>query len=67
MVRGRVLVGPGAPASQIIRALALRGAAALEEDHESERRARDFMLSVAEGSSPLDLEHLRTVRDRAWR
>lgn len=28
---------------------------------------RTFLISVAEGNSGLDLERLRTVRDRAWR
>lgn len=27
----------------------------------------DFLISVADGDSGLDLESLRTVRDRAWR
>jgi hypothetical protein len=31
------------------------------------RRARDFLISVADGTSGLDLKRLRTVRDRAWR
>lgn len=65
--RGRALAGPGAPASQVVRALALRGAAALDADREAEHKAREFLVSVAEGSSGLDLERLRTVRDRAWR
>lgn len=30
-------------------------------------RGRDFLLSVAHGSSGLHLDRLRTVRDRAWR
>jgi hypothetical protein len=30
-------------------------------------RARDFLISVARGTSGLDLTSLRTVRDRAWR
>lgn len=66
VVRGRELVGPGAPASQVIRALALRGAAALDADCEADERAREFLVAVAEGTSGLDLERLRTVRDRAW-
>lgn len=64
--RGRQLVGAGAPASQVVRALALRGAQALSEDHEAEQRTRQFMASVAEGNSGIDLESLLTVRDRAW-
>ncbi len=47
--------------------LAVRGAAALEQDRQAEQRARDFLLEVADGASGLDLESLRTVRDRAWR
>jgi hypothetical protein len=31
------------------------------------RRARNFLISVADGTSGLDLGSLRTVRDRAWR
>lgn len=64
--RGHQLVGADAPASQVVRALALRGAQALSEDHEAEQRARQFMASVAEGNSGIDLESLLTVRDRAW-
>jgi hypothetical protein len=30
-------------------------------------RGRDFLVSVARGASGLDLDRLRTVRDRAWR
>jgi hypothetical protein len=30
------------------------------------RRARDFLVSVAHGTSGLDPVSLRTVRDRAW-
>ncbi|MCL2770394.1 MAG: hypothetical protein FWD42_09855 [Solirubrobacterales bacterium] len=47
--------------------LAVRGAVALEHDREAERRAREFLVSVADGTSGLDLERLREVRDRAWR
>jgi hypothetical protein len=65
--RGRKIVGAREPASQIVRALALRGAAALEEDREAADRARDFLIAVAEGSAGLDLERLRTARERAWR
>ncbi len=65
--RGRSLVGTGAPASQVLRALALRGAAALDADDEAEAKARDFLVSVAEGTSGLDLQGLRSVRERAWR
>jgi hypothetical protein len=51
----------------VVHALAVRGAAALDRDREAAERAREFLLSVAEGSSGLDLERLRSVRDRAWR
>jgi hypothetical protein len=67
IARGRDLTGPTAPASQVVRALALRGAAALEADREAAARARAFLISVAEGSSGLDLAGLRDVRERAWR
>jgi hypothetical protein len=64
---GRDHVGPGAPASQVVRALALRGAAALRDDEDAARRSADFLVAVAEGRSGLDLEVLRTARERAWR
>lgn len=67
ITRARAVLGPSAPSSQVVHALAVRGAAALERDRQAEERARDFLLSVADGSSGLDLESLRTVRDRAWR
>jgi hypothetical protein len=67
IVRARVLLGPDTPSSQLIHDLAVRGAVALEEDHGAQDRARAFLISVAEGASGLDLEALRTVRDRAWR
>ncbi len=34
---------------------------------EDERCAREFLIGVADGVSGLDLERLRSVRDRAWR
>lgn len=64
--RGRRLAGPGAPSSQVVRALVLRGAEALVEDDRAAERARDFLLDVADGRSGLDLEGLLDVRDRAW-
>lgn len=64
--RGRSLVGPRAPASKVVRALALRGAAALDEDREAAERARRFLHDVADGRAGLDPEALATVRDRAW-
>lgn len=65
--RGRRIIGDDAPASQVLRTLALRGADALEADAGAERAAHDFLVSVADGSSGLDLARLRTARDRAWR
>jgi len=67
LARARALLGPDTPSSQVIHDLAVRGAAALEEDHDAQERARNFLVSVADGTSGLDLEALRTVRDRAWR
>jgi hypothetical protein len=67
LARGRGLLGADIPISQIVRTLALRGVDALEQDRETQERARDFLISVADGSSGLDLEGLRDVRDRAWR
>lgn len=67
IARGRGVLGPGAPSSQVVHALAVRGAEALERDRQAGDRARDFLISVAEGSSGLDLERLRDVRDRTWR
>jgi len=65
--RGRSVVGAGTPTSQVLRALVLRGADAIESDAAAEASARDFLLSVADGTSGLDLDGLRSVRDRAWR
>lgn len=67
LARGRRLVGGSAPASQVVRALALRGAEALDEDEGAQQHATEFLVSVAQGTSGLDLESLRTVRDRSWR
>lgn len=66
IARGRELLRPGAPSSQIVHALAVRGAQALEQDREAEAQAREFLISVADGTSGLDLERLRDVRERAW-
>lgn len=65
--QGRAFFGAKRPASKVVRELALRGAEAIEADAESSRRGEDFLVSVAEGRSALDLESLRDVRDRAWR
>ena len=67
IARARVFLGPATSSSQVIHELALRGLAALEQDRDAQDRARDFLLSVADGNSGLDLEGLRDVRDRAWR
>jgi hypothetical protein len=67
IAEGRRLIGQAAPASQVLRTLALRGAEGLESDHEAQRAGREFLVSVADGTSGLDLEALRTARDRAWR
>ncbi len=64
--RARDFVAPRAAESQIVRALALRGAEALESDEEESRQARKFLVEVAEGTSGLDLDGLRTARERAW-
>jgi hypothetical protein len=64
--RGRDVLGPSTPTSQVVRELALRGAEAFESDDAAEQRAANFALSVADGTSGLDLESLRTVRERAW-
>jgi hypothetical protein len=54
-------------------AVALR---AVEDSHQVETNgdasisaecSRDFLISVANGTSGLDLNQLRDVRDRAWR
>lgn len=64
--RGRAGMGPSTSTSEVVRELALRGAEALEGDEVAERNAVDFALSVAEGTSGLDLERLRSIRERAW-
>lgn len=67
IARGRALMGPDVPASQVVHDLALRGLEAAEADALQRAEGREFLVSVAAGSSGLDLEALRTVRDRAWR
>lgn len=64
---GRRVIGPAAPASQILRTLALRGAEGLASDRAAEQAGREFLVSVADGTSGLELDALRTARDRAWR
>lgn len=67
IARGRALLGPDVPASQVVHELALRGLEAAEADAVGRDGGRAFLISVAEGTSGLDLDELRTVRDRAWR
>ncbi|MGH2878194.1 MAG: hypothetical protein ACRDK4_01110 [Solirubrobacteraceae bacterium] len=67
VARAQAVLGPGTPASQVVHALAVRGAAAFEHDEREQSHARDFLLSVADGTSGLDLVRLRDVRERAWR
>jgi hypothetical protein len=64
--RGRAMLGASTPTSRVVRELALRGAEAFESDQAAERRAVEFALSVAEGTSGLNLESLRSARERAW-
>jgi hypothetical protein len=64
--RGRVAMGPSTPTSKVVRELALRGAEAFEDDKTAERKAADFALSVADGTSSLDLDRLWSARKRAW-
>ena len=64
--RGRAALGPATQTSRIVRELALRGAEAMESDRVATQRAVDFALSVADGTSGLDLASLKTARDRAW-
>jgi hypothetical protein len=58
--RGRAAMDPSTPTSKVVRELALRG------DEAAEGKAVDFALSVADGTSDLDLERLRSARERAW-
>lgn len=64
--RARAVLGASVPTSRVVHGLALRGAEALESDQAAERRAAEFALSVADGTSGLDLESLRGARERAW-
>jgi hypothetical protein len=66
IARARGMLGAGAPSSQIVHVLAVRGARALEQDREAEDQAREFLVSIADGTSGLDLDRLRDVRNRAW-
>jgi len=64
--RGRTALGSSAPASRVVRELALRGAEAFEQDEAATQRAADFAVSVADETSGFDFEALKTARDRAW-
>lgn len=66
IARGRAALGPSTPISQVVRELALRGAEAFENDRAATQRAVDFAISVADEKSGLDLESLKTARERAW-
>jgi len=59
-------MGASTPTSQVVHELALRGAEAVESDRAVAKRAVDFAIEVADGASGLDLESLRTARERAW-
>ena len=65
--RGRSVLGPSMATSRVVRELALRGAEALESDEAARREAIEFALSVSDETSGLDLESLKTARERAWR
>ncbi|HEX2391667.1 MAG TPA: hypothetical protein VHI77_01980 [Solirubrobacterales bacterium] len=65
--QGRAGMDPSTPTSKVVRELALRGAEALEGDEAAGRNAMEFALSVADGTSGLDLDRLRSARERAWR
>lgn len=64
---GRELLGFDAPVSRIVHELALRGVEVAEAEVAQRDAGRAFLTAVAEGRSGLDLDGLRTVRDRAWR
>jgi len=64
--RARAAMGASTPTSQVVHELALRGAEAVESDRAVAKRAVDFAIEVADGASGLDLESLRTARERAW-
>ncbi len=58
--------GRSTPISRIVRELALRGAEAFEGDQAAAQGAAEFALSAADGTSGLDLESLKSARERAW-
>ncbi len=65
--RACAVLGASAPTSRVVHELALHGAEALESDQAAKRRAAEFALSVADGASGLNLESLRSARERAWK
>jgi len=67
ITRAQGLLGSATPASRVVHDLALRGLTSLEDEAASSDVGRDFLVAVADGTSGLDLDALRTVRDRAWR
>jgi hypothetical protein len=60
-----------AEADEALEYIASRGNGGGDDSAEAEisqsQSGRDFLISVADGASGLDLDQLRTVRDRAWR
>ena len=59
--------GRDAPASQVLRALALRGADAMETDADARGGSAGVPRQRCARHLGLDLDSLRTVRERAWR
>ncbi len=58
---------PESEIEPIVEILASRGKTNRTAQRDARSRARDFLISVANGNSGLDLVRLRSVRDRAWR
>jgi hypothetical protein len=50
----------------VVEILASRSKTNSTPQHDAPSRAHAFLISVAEGTSGLDLDQLRTVRERAW-
>jgi hypothetical protein len=59
-------MGSSTPTAKVMREPGLRGAEVFEADEAAKRKAADFGLSVAGGTSGLDLERLGSARERAW-
>jgi hypothetical protein len=64
--RGRAVMGASTPTSRVVRELALRGAEAVESDRAAAEKAIEFAVGVADNASDLDLESLKSARERAW-